>query len=128
MFNKFPRQDHDLTVYAEEKDLEDEEIQKLARSLNSNRSNEDKQRLRPFIHDKLNHKFTGRCQSSPVPMHNIVSSDVDVLLVGDDYDVANMSEEHLSDEMKIDFVICLGGDGVLLHASTIFQVFDNSLF
>jgi len=63
-----------------------------------------------------------------VPIHSIVSSDVDLLQVGDDYDVANMSEEPLSDEMKIDFVICLGGDGVLLHASTIFQVFDNLLF
>ena len=28
---------------------------------------------------------------------------------------------------KIDFIICLGGDGTLLHASTLFQVITHSL-
>lgn len=38
----------------------------------------------------------------------------------DFFSVDNSSGDQLDD--KIDFVICLGGDGTLLHASSLFQV------
>ena len=35
----------------------------------------------------------------------------------------NPNSEQCADRNKIDLLICLGGDGTLLHASTLFQVY-----
>jgi len=46
----------------------------------------------------------------------------------DEYDGTSIDGEPLNLEINIDFVICLGGDGVLLHASSLFQVIKKKHF
>ena len=43
-----------------------------------------------------------------------------ILYFNDVYFLSLTAKDDLTD--KIDFIICLGGDGTLLHASTLFQV------
>ena len=71
----------------------------------------DNEHIRQAIRDKRLHKFElsktlCTCQSSPIREKDSALEPADV----DNCEAA------------IDFVICLGGDGTLLHVSSLFQV------
>lgn len=50
----------------------------------------------------------------------VLESNPDFLAVRDKLQVFREGRDDLTD--KIDFIICLGGDGTLLYASSLFQV------
>lgn len=52
----------------------------------------------------------------------VLTSNTDFLQLRDKLQVFREGRDDLTD--KIDFIICLGGDGTLLYASSLFQVYN----
>lgn len=50
----------------------------------------------------------------------VLTTNTDFLAIRDKVQVFREGRDDLTD--KIDFIICLGGDGTLLYASSLFQV------
>ncbi len=58
--------------------------------------------------------------------HDDLQKNEDAQKLKDSIHLFALNEENLED--KIDLVVCLGGDGTLLHVSTLFQVILFTLF